>query len=55
MNVDVLDSNLESNSSYDERAKGPDSAVPIDARRRVEDKIEEIRLRKEMQEYDFDF
>ena len=55
MNVEVLDSNLESNGSFDEGAKGHGAAVPIDARRRVEDKIEEIRLRKETQEYDFDF
>lgn len=29
-------------------------SVDLDARRRLEDKIEEMRLRREMQEFDFD-
>lgn len=31
-----------------------DNDINLDARRRLEDKMEELRLRREMQEFDFD-
>jgi len=52
MGVEVLDSGLDSVS---DGAKAISSPIELDARRRVEDKIEEIRLRREVQEFDFDF
>ena len=36
---------------FDQGEKG---VVDIDARRRLEDKIEEMRLRRELKEFDFD-
>lgn len=60
MGVEVLDSTLEVEevtATNDERfeddtVKSPKSDV--DARRRLEDKLEQLRLQKELREYDFD-
>lgn len=58
MGVEVLDSTLEvEDGIVDEPFEGEAAAPPktdVDARRRLEDKLEQIRLRKELQEYDFD-
>lgn len=56
MGVDVLDSTFDVNSpQIEDVVFGADGLLNgVDARRRLEDKIEEIRLRKEMQEFDFD-
>ena len=55
MSVEVIESNLINDAaeqlfadSYDEQG------APTDARRRLEDKIEEMRLRREICEFDFD-
>lgn len=34
--------------------QGDEKVVDLDARRRLEDKIEEMRLRRELREFDFD-
>jgi len=56
MGVEALDSNMDFGG--DTLDEGEDTrslkTVDIDARRRLEDKIEEMRLRREMQEFDFD-
>lgn len=59
MGVEVLDSTLEvveettSEERFDEEAvKAP--KTDVDARRRLEDKLEEMRLQKELRDYDFD-
>lgn len=58
MGVEVLDSTLEvEEATADERfveetVKSP--KTDVDARRRLEDKLEQIRLQKELREYDFD-
>ncbi len=55
MGVGVLDSNLDFDGESDNAEVGHlVRSVDIDARRRLEDKIEEMRLRREMQEFDFD-
>lgn len=53
----VLDSNLDMADDMAEAAFLAEggNADTIDSRRRLEDKIEELRLRREMQEFDFDF
>ncbi|ABD81450.1 PA3496 family putative envelope integrity protein [Saccharophagus degradans] len=52
----VLDSNLDMTDDMAESAiLAEGNAHSIDSRRRLEDKIEELRLRREMQEFDFDF
>lgn len=57
MGVEVLDSAIEAGFSVDDTIK-VDSSIKadagIDARRRLEDKLEEMRLRRELREYDFD-
>lgn len=58
MGVEVLDSTLEVEEATaeerfeEETAKSP--KTDVDARRRLEDKLEQIRLQKELREYDFD-
>jgi hypothetical protein len=59
MGVEVLDSTLEvEEASTEERFEDDGSAKPAkvdtDARRRLEDKLEELRLQKELREYNFD-
>lgn len=55
----VLDSTLEvveeatTEERFDEEAVKPPKS-DVDARRRLEDKLEQIRLQKELREYDFD-
>lgn len=58
MGVEVLESALETSEVSDEvfeeeSVKSPKSDV--DARRRLEDKLEELRLQRELRDYDFDF
>lgn len=57
MGVEVLDSNLDfvGDMMDDSEAAAAVKVVDIDARRRLEDKLEEMRLRREVQEFDFDF
>ncbi len=54
MGLEVLDHTLE--TGYDEEviAVVSSEAHNLDARRRLEDKMEELRLRREMREFDFD-
>jgi len=54
MGLEVLDHTLE--TGYDEEvvAVVNSEAHNLDARRRLEDKMEELRLRREMREFDFD-
>jgi hypothetical protein len=51
--LDVEETLVTTEERYeDDRVKAPKAEV--DARRRLEDKLEEIRLKKELREYDFD-
>lgn len=54
MGLEVLDHTLD--NGYDEEviAVVNTQAHNLDARRRLEDKMEELRLRREMREFDFD-
>lgn len=54
MSLEVSDHALE--TGYDEEviAVVNNEALNLDARRRLEDKMEELRLRREMREFDFD-
>ncbi|HEY6530430.1 MAG TPA: hypothetical protein VIZ65_17210 [Cellvibrionaceae bacterium] len=56
MSLDVLDHATEvSGQGYEEVNVDKDTPkVDTDSRRRLEDKLEEIRLRRELREYDFD-
>ncbi len=58
MGVEVIDSTLEVEEvMVDERFEEESVKSPktdIDARRRLEDKLEQMRLQRELQEYDFD-
>jgi len=56
MSVEVLDSEFEGNNSVnDDDFFSPQAPLNgTDARRRLENRIEDIRLRKELQEFDFD-
>lgn len=56
MGVEVLDSAIESGFSVDDSISlnTPSSMEHLDARRRLEDKLEEMRLQRELREYDFD-
>lgn len=56
MGVESLDSSLvESMSPMDDGTVFQDEPLNgTDARRRLEDKIEELRLKRELQEFDFD-
>lgn len=59
MGVEVLDSTLEVNDLSaddvfeEESPKSP--KLNVDARRRLENKLEEMRLQRELRNYDFDF
>jgi len=59
MGVEVLDATLEVNDlSADDifEEESPKSAkLNVDARRRLENKLEEMRLQRELRNYDFDF
>lgn len=55
MGLEVLDHTLD--NGYDEEviaAVNDGQATNLDARRRLEDKMEELRLLREMREFDFD-
>jgi hypothetical protein len=58
MGVEVLDSTLEVEEAVAEERFAEEAVKPAkvdtDARRRLEDKLEELRLKKELREYDFD-
>lgn len=58
MGVEVLDSTLEVEEASTEERFEDDGVKPAkvdtDARRRLEDKLEELRLQKELREYNFD-
>ncbi|MBC6907101.1 hypothetical protein DWB84_16795 [Saccharophagus sp. K07] len=60
MGVEVLDSTLEVvdealvEERFDDDAAVKPPKSDIDARRRLEDKLEQLRLEKELREYDFD-
>lgn len=56
MGLDVLDHAAEvSGQGYEEVNVDKDTPkADTDSRRRLEDKLEEMRLRKELREYDFD-
>jgi hypothetical protein len=58
MGVEVLDSTIEveevsTEERFDDAAAKP-AKVDTDARRRLEAKLEELRLQKELREYNFD-
>jgi hypothetical protein len=56
MGLEVLDHSVDATSQGFEEViveKEPPK-VDLDARRRLEDKLEEVRLRRELREYDFD-
>ncbi len=55
MNLDEFDQNIDVQFDDVHDDEAGSSSVGIDARRRLEDKIEEMRLAKEIQEFDFDF
>ncbi len=48
-----LDEELEDDEEVEVLIAGRSEALGGDSRRRLEDKLEEIRLRKQMQDYDF--
>lgn len=48
-----LDEELEEDDEVEVLATGRSVATGGDSRRRLEDKLEEMRLRKQMQDYDF--
>ncbi len=58
MGVEVLESTLEvEEATAEERFEEEPTKSPktdVDARRRLEDKLEQIRLQKALREYDFD-
>jgi hypothetical protein len=54
MGLEVLDDTLDNGDDEDLTAVVSTHAGNLDARRRLEDKIEELRLRREMREFDFD-
>ena len=56
MGLEVLDHATEvGGQGYEEVIVDKEAPkVDIDARRRLEDKLEEMRLRRELREYDFD-
>lgn len=58
MSVEVLDSNMDpevGDEMYDEEESVKSASQGLDARRKLEDKLEELRLQRELQDYDFDF
>lgn len=55
MGVEVLDSTLDTELSLDDIFDSDSTSVSnLDARRRLEDKIEELRLQRELREFDYD-
>ncbi len=57
MGLEVLDQTVElSSQSFEEVVADKESPVRVDtdARRRLEDKLEEMRLRRELRDYNFD-
>lgn len=58
MGVEVLDTSLEAVDLGDDIFDDEEEVKPPrqnrDARRRLEDKLEELRLRRELRDYDFD-
>lgn len=56
MGVEALDSSFDEVSEIDSDTIQPvtNKFADIDARRRLEDKMEELRLKREIQEFDFD-
>ena len=56
----MIDEDIELDDIVDEESSGEDllslneSSQAIDARRRIEEKLEEVRLRKLLNDYDFD-
>lgn len=58
MGVEVLDSSLEpselGDDIFDEEESVKSAKYGVDARRRLEDKLEDIRLQRELKDYDFD-
>lgn len=63
MSLEILDQNLESGAEssvetlvplLDDTATKQAPKVFIDARRRLEDKLDEMRLKRELREYQFD-
>ena len=55
MGLEVLDNSLDNGYEEDVVAAVNARDANLDARRRLEEKIEELRLRREMREFDFDF
>ncbi|VUD56419.1 hypothetical protein TDB9533_02074 [Thalassocella blandensis] len=55
MSVEVLDGSFEVNGNPEDGMFNMEAPLNgTDSRRRLEDKIEELRLMKEMREFDFD-
>lgn len=58
MGVEVLDTSLDSGDLGDDIFEDDDVVKSprygVDARRRLEDKLEEMRLQRELRDYDFD-
>lgn len=58
MGVEVLDSTLEASEltveDIFEEGSTKSGKVNVDARRRLEDKLEELRLQRELRDYDYD-
>jgi hypothetical protein len=56
MGLEVIDDDLPSApvAENDDFIEKTAKVVNVDSRRRLEDKIEEMRLRREMREFDFD-
>ena len=56
----MIDEDIELDDIVDEESSGEDllslneSSQAVDARRRLEEKLEEVRLRKLLNDYDFD-
>jgi hypothetical protein len=55
MGLEALDDTLDGGFEEEVVAVINTQVHNLDARRRLEDKMEELRLRREMREFDFDF
>lgn len=59
MGVEVLDSSLDPvdliDDIFDDEDDVSSPRYGLDARRRLEDKLEEIRLQRELRDFDYDF
>ena len=52
---DLLDDDFDDDTSdFDDEVESAAPAVSIDARRRIEDRLEELRLKRLMDDYSFD-